>query len=455
MGVIAFSIKQEAFRLRNGACPDTPAVRTSVPAPSRPGAKFKATATQKALLMTDVVLPPMSPPGVMSADPQPALVTGSASSHTLPITFTGSGSEYFRIWIVNLLLTIVTLGLYFPWAKVRRLRYFYGNTLVGGHALDFHGEPKRMLRGFLLVGVMGILYGLAGKVSVAAGVVALLIVAGLWPALFRASQQFRLANTSWRGLRFRFVGNRSGAYRAMLPLFVPAALSLMLSWSYEEGKGAQSTSLLLSASFFVSLLFVPLLLWMLKKYQHDNLALGQIQTRFSASAGSYYAIALKTVGVAICTFLVVGLAVGVVSGIDFSGVQQRNIDGRFSTAMIFGLLMGLFLAYLAALLVIQPYATSRLQNLVWNHTANPEVRFESSLRFWKLLRLTLKNMALSMLTLGLYLPFAKVAMARLRLEAVTVHPATDPDAWVGALQARADDASGDAAADFFGVDIGL
>jgi hypothetical protein len=51
-------------------------------------------------------------------------------AHHVPIEFTGSGSEYFRIWIVNLLLTLVTFGIYYPWAKVRRLRYFYGNTLV-------------------------------------------------------------------------------------------------------------------------------------------------------------------------------------------------------------------------------------------------------------------------------------------------------------------------------------
>jgi uncharacterized membrane protein YjgN (DUF898 family) len=415
------------------------------------GAKFKGTATEKALLMTDVVLPPMSSPEIAPAA-LPAVAVNS-TGHTLPITFTGSGSEYFRIWIVNLLLTIVTLGLYFPWAKVRRLRYFYGNTLVGGHALDFHGEPKRMLRGFLLVGVMGILYGVAGKVSVTAGVVALLIVAALWPALFRASQQFRLANTSWRGLRFRFAGNQAGAYRAMLPLFVPAALSLMLSWGYDEGQGTQSTSVLLSLSFFVSLLFVPLLLWMLKKYQHDNLALGQIQTRFGASVWTYYAIAVEIVGIAMIILLVIAFVVtlSVFSLI----VSIERLDPRFGIPMVYGVIFGGVLAYFIALLFFQPFVTSRLQNLVWNHTACPEVRFESHLRFWKLLRLTLKNVVLTMLTLGLYLPFAKVSTARLRLEAVSVHTTTDPDAWVSALQARADDAAGDAAADFFGVDIGL
>ena len=48
------------------------------------------------------------------------------------LRFTGSGAEYFGIWIVNLLLTIITLGIYSAWAKVRRLQYFYRHTEVAG-----------------------------------------------------------------------------------------------------------------------------------------------------------------------------------------------------------------------------------------------------------------------------------------------------------------------------------
>ena len=55
-----------------------------------------------------------------------------ACRRTAAIQFTGSGSEYFKIWIVNVLLTIVTLGIYSAWAKVRRLRYFYNNTRFAG-----------------------------------------------------------------------------------------------------------------------------------------------------------------------------------------------------------------------------------------------------------------------------------------------------------------------------------
>ena len=95
-------------------------------------------------------------------DAAPASVQASAPAatgrFTMPVAFTGSGSEYFRIWIVNLLLTIVTIGLYHPWAKVRRLRYFYGNTHIGEHTLDFHGNPTRMLRGLLLLAALALLY---------------------------------------------------------------------------------------------------------------------------------------------------------------------------------------------------------------------------------------------------------------------------------------------------------
>ena len=80
----------------------------------------------------------------------PATFSGIAPARPEPreleIRFTGSGSEYFRIWIVNLLLTLVTLTLYYPWAKVRRLRYFYANTLIDGQPLGFHANPWKILR---------------------------------------------------------------------------------------------------------------------------------------------------------------------------------------------------------------------------------------------------------------------------------------------------------------------
>ena len=376
----------------------------------------------------------------------------------LPIIFSGSGSEYFRIWIVNLLLTLVTLGLYFPWAKVRRLRYFYGSTAVGGHTLDFHGEPKRMLRGLLLVGALLLLYSVAGKLSPTAGLIALLIVAGVWPALFRASQQFRMANTSWRGLRFRFNGELRGAYVAMLPLFVPGALTLAAVLFTGDGAARRARSALETLAGLTALaatLLFPLFLWLLKKYQHDHYALGQVQTELRTGAGSFYGLGLKTFGVAILTAGVAMVVATVLGGGGMLALATGGRHGAAAAAAAVAIVLAVIVAYAAVVLVIQPYLTSRFQNLVWGRTASPDVRFDSDLRFWPLLRLTLKNWLLMLVTLGLYWPFAKIAVARMRLQAVTVHTRLAPDEWLGTLRQRADDATGDAAGDLFGIDIGL
>ncbi len=67
------------------------------------------------------------------------------------LEFTGRGGEYFRIWIVNILLTLVTLTIYYPWAKVRTRRYFLGNTLLEGRGFDYHATGRQLLPGHLIV----------------------------------------------------------------------------------------------------------------------------------------------------------------------------------------------------------------------------------------------------------------------------------------------------------------
>ena len=60
------------------------------------------------------------------------------------VTFTGSGGDYFKLWLSNLLLTIVTLGIYTPWARRRRIQYFFRNTEVGADPLDFTASSRSM-----------------------------------------------------------------------------------------------------------------------------------------------------------------------------------------------------------------------------------------------------------------------------------------------------------------------
>jgi len=41
-----------------------------------------------------------------------------------PFEFHGTTGEFFRIWIVNMMLSIVTLGMYSAWAKSKNPKIF-------------------------------------------------------------------------------------------------------------------------------------------------------------------------------------------------------------------------------------------------------------------------------------------------------------------------------------------
>jgi uncharacterized membrane protein YjgN (DUF898 family) len=107
----------------------------------------------------------------------------------LSFRFTGTAQEYFRIWIVNTLLTIVTLGIYSAWAKVRSRQYFYRNTWLDDSSFEYLADPIKVLKGRLIAALtlVGLaapavarrrrLVGVAGVLAV--GTLALLATKGM------------------------------------------------------------------------------------------------------------------------------------------------------------------------------------------------------------------------------------------------------------------------------------
>ncbi|WP_374675480.1 YjgN family protein [Ideonella sp.] len=401
--------------------------------------------------MHDIDTPLTRPAAAWPETVPPPPPLPSAGPTRLPVVFTGSGSEYFRIWVVNLLLTIVTLSLYRPFAKARRLAYFHGNTLVGGQPLGFHGNPWKMLRGYLLMLLFGGVYVGASQLSPVAAVAALVAFVALWPALWRASLQFRLANTSWRGVRMAFTGDLAGAYRAMLPgalpwlLFVGSTLFLPTE-APADAEPAMPDALpwVFGIAMAAMLALMPLSLAWIKRYQHGHYAYAGERCHLEARTGRFYVLALKVLGVSLAGVVVPGLVVA--AGFAWS-------DGPGAASLL--VLIASMSFYGVFFLVTLPYAQSRLQNLVWGATCSRSLRFHSALPVLPLGWLGLKNLALVILTLGLYWPFAAVAVARLRLQAVSVQAEGDIDQWQAGAVAGQHDATGDAAGDFFGIDMGL
>ena len=369
----------------------------------------------------------------------------------LELRFVGSGSEYFRIWIVNLLLTIITLSLYYPFAKVRRMRYFHGATEVGGHALSFHANPWKLLRGYLLVGALLAAYSLTLRLAPTMALVAVALMALLWPALWHSSLRFRMANTGWRGLRFRFTGSRLDAYKVMLPWFVLAALFFAVAPSADAKPGVMP-SVWFWLVWGLSLLLWPALFWLMKRYQHSHYALAGERTKFTVTLGQLYVMGLRIGGVWLAAVVVLGVGMGIVAGLGALGGLRT---GALGAGAIVAMALVAILGFVVFQALLWPYLTSRLQNLYWNDTSSQHLYFQSRLAFRPLAWLTLKNWLLIILTLGLYWPFARIELARLRLEAMSVQCTLDIDALVNDAAAIDEGAAGDAAGDLLGIDLGL
>src|SRR5688572_32680873 len=74
--------------------------------------------------------------------------------------FKGKGSELFGIQLPNWVLTVITFGIYYPWAKAEKLKYLYQKTELAGSRFKFHGTGKEMFKGFLKAfAVMAVIYG--------------------------------------------------------------------------------------------------------------------------------------------------------------------------------------------------------------------------------------------------------------------------------------------------------
>lgn len=149
-------------------------------------------------------------------------------------SFHGSGGELFGQFLVNWLLTIVTLGIYYPWAKASLNRYYYRNTEFSGHRFWYHGTGTEMFFGFIktvlilaAVGVTAFLLGMAaGRV---AGFIAFyLMLIGLIPFAMVGALQYTCNRSSWRNVHFSYFGTAGSMATIYFPGLILTIITLGL-----------------------------------------------------------------------------------------------------------------------------------------------------------------------------------------------------------------------------------
>ena len=131
-----------------------------------------------------------------------------------PIKFKGQAGEYFGIWIVNLLLTVITIGIYGAWAKVRTKKYFSNNTEIDGHSFGYHATGWQILKGRILVALVSLVFVLGavftsvvGELAAGLYVIFVFILALLaLPWIVNNALKFSARMTSYRNIRLNWRG---------------------------------------------------------------------------------------------------------------------------------------------------------------------------------------------------------------------------------------------------------
>ena len=266
--------------------------------------------------------------------------SGTAPASTVPpvqelsLEFRGSSREYFKIWIVNLCLTLLTLGIFSAWAKVRKKRYLYAHTTLDGTPFQYLAQPVPILKGRLIAAAGFLVYYLSRNVftSLLPWVLGVALIAAPW--VIARSTAFRARYSAFRNMTFHFDAGYLATVKALYAWgLIPAVVvGIIFSWNGEPW-------ILAVASLIFGIAF-PFWLCHLKKFIVEHMQFGGRRGAFSATGGQFFGIYFTaglimvglTIPLGVFAFI---LAAGQHSGLWFMSYIRRALLGCRFYRMVF------------------------------------------------------------------------------------------------------------------------
>jgi len=392
------------------------------------------------------------------------------------IQFTGRGGEYFKIWIVNVFLSILTLGIYSAWAKVRSWRYFYGNTWLDGSAFEYHASPVAILKGRLIAVAVLVLVLVLGQLSPLADVASFIVLALLTPLVVWRSIIFTAKMSSYRNVRFGFSGKVGPLYRyllllPLLPILIAAGVIAMqyamgsIDFSDMQGgaeggpapAGAASLGITFGIAILATYLLLPYIQKAITAYYLNGHRYGQGKFRAKLGAGKYYLIYLVLFGLSLLVYLLlVALIVGVyfMFNEQLSGVMQQAQAGASPAAA--AVIVPLVIIPLVLIGIwFKAYLVTRLRNYSLSQIRlDKTIALRSRIRVNRLFWIQFSNVLLLIVTLGLAYPWTMIRVTRYKMQTLYAHVYGDLDQYVSQMQAR-QSALGEEMGEAFDLDLDL
>lgn len=305
------------------------------------------------------------------------------------LKFIGKGSELFGILIDNFFLNLLTLGIYYPWAKAKKLRYYYSATSINKSDFQFSGTGKEMFFGLAKALLILFLLNFAYETFMAGMIIDwILLVGGIlyflifWLLFVIASiraKRYRMSRTSWRGIRFRFEGTFKETSMMIAKGWLMTILSLGLYYPYYRNR--------------------------FQEYWTTRSSFGKIYFNYNGKGNDVFQIWIKGILISILTF-------------------------------------GIYIFWLKA----------NLQRYFWNHTKYSDIKIVSNLYGGILLKESLIYIFLVLITFGFGIAWATVRYKTFYLGTFSLEGKIDL-AEVKQSEEKITGATGEGMVDFFDVEM--
>jgi len=346
----------------------------------------------------------------------------------LKLAFTGTWRGYYRVWFVGMLLTLLTLGLFAPWAKVRNKRYLYAHTRLGEDGFDYRANPWRILMGNLVIAGLFALWLLSPLIHPLLPWALIGFGVLLLPWIITQSLRFNARATAWRGLRLRFRGNPFGFLMShvLIPVF-----SFGILWPFATRSRRR---------------------WLV-----DNLSFGNTPFSYQTSVAELYGIYLK----GLIFFVPAGLCyLGVAVRAYLEHASRTSADGFVAMPALFANIAVVGPEILPFTLPVAlgglDFIRARLFTHHWNGTTLGHHAFRAYMAPWDVFKMRMLHYAAMIVSFGLLWPWVKINNHTFMLECLDFAPQSDlADLTADAPGARHTGSIGDSAADFLDIEIGI
>ncbi len=379
--------------------------------------------------------------------------TTSAEPQIKQFEFHGKAGEFFTIWIVNVALTILTLGIYSAWAKVRTQQYFYGNTFLDGVSFRYTADPVKILKGRVIAVVLFMLYYFSTTLSPKTGFIIFLGLMLLVPALLVMSLSFRLRYSMYRNVSFSFITNYRQAYKvfgipvALIGLYVFLIVQQQHILTQDNVQEVEVVWLYVYGVLIVVSLIAVLFPWWefaITHFKVEHARYGSSRFHFLGRMRQYYKMyGVMYMGAFLIFVIFFSVIFAAMQGITQEEGKQAPVFMPFISLLI-----------MPGYLWIFAYLQAKRTNLLYGNLELEGNRVHSNMKAGYLLYLYITNTLGMALTLGLLMPWAKVRTAKYRASVTSIALQGDLGEFV-ATQEQQRSAVGEEIGEMFDLDLGF